>query len=61
MIVSSPDGLKQIKPSEVGCPVIALIPHNVTNGIRSVVESDVEYYLLSPFHKEDLENKLKLA
>jgi diguanylate cyclase (GGDEF)-like protein len=61
LIVSSPDGLKRIKPLEVGCPVIALIFHNVTSGIRSVVEYDVEYYLLSPFHKEDLETKIKLA
>jgi two-component system cell cycle response regulator len=61
LIVSSPDGLKRIKPLEVGCPVIALIFHNVTSGIRSVVEYDVEYYLLSPFYKEDLETKIKLA
>ncbi len=61
LIVSSPDGLRHIKPSELGCPIIALISSNVTNGIRSVVKSDVEYYLLRPFHKEDLDNKLKVA
>ncbi len=61
LIISSPDGLEHIKPSEVGCPVIAMISCNVTNGIRAVVKSDVEYYLLSPFHKEDFEHKLKLA
>ncbi len=61
LIVSSPDGLEHIKPSEAGCPVIALISGNVTTGIRSVLKSDVEYYLLSPFYKEDLEHKLKLA
>lgn len=61
LIVSSPDGLKHLKPSEVKCPIIAMISNDVTKGIRSVVESDVEYYLLSPFHKEDLEHKLKVA
>lgn len=61
LIVNSPDGLEHIKPSDAGCPLIALISSNVTNGIRSVVKYDVEYYLLSPFHKEDLETKIKLA
>jgi diguanylate cyclase (GGDEF)-like protein len=61
LIISSPDGLEHIKPSEAGCAVIALISRDITRGIRSVVESDVEYYLLCPFHKEDLEHKLRMA
>lgn len=61
LIVNSPDGLEHIKPSDAGCPLIALISSNVTNGIRSVVKYDVEYYLLSPLYKEDLEHKLKVA
>lgn len=61
LIISSPDGLEHIKPSEVKCPVIALISCNVTNGIRAVVKSDIEYYLLSPFHKEEFDHKLRLA
>lgn len=62
LIVCSPNGLAHIKPSEVECPIIAMISAgSVIKGIRSVVESDIEYYLLSPFYKEDLEHKLKLA
>lgn len=61
LIVNSPDGLEHIKPSDAGCPLIALISSNVTNGIRSVVKYDVEYYLLSPLYKEDREHKLKVA
>jgi two-component system cell cycle response regulator len=61
IIVNSPEGLEHIKPSKIGCPIIALISGNVTNGIRSVLKSDIEYYLLSPFYKEDLEHKLKVA
>ena len=61
LIVNSPDGLEHIKPSDAGCPLIALISSNVTSGIRSVVKYDVEYYLLSPLYKEDLEHKLKVA
>jgi diguanylate cyclase (GGDEF)-like protein len=61
LIISSPHGLKQIRPLEVRCPIIALISGNVTEGIRCVVKSDIEYYLMSPFYTEDLEHKLKLA
>lgn len=62
LIVSSPDGLENMKTSEVECPVIATITSaNITRGIHCVVKSDVGYYLLAPFYKEDLEHKLKLA
>ena len=61
LIVSSPDGLRHLNLSEVKCPVVAMISTNVTKGIRSVIESDVECYLLSPFHKDDLDSKLRLA
>jgi diguanylate cyclase (GGDEF)-like protein len=60
LIVSSPEGLRQIKPSEVGCPIVALISTNLTGGISSVVKSDIECYLLSPFYKDDLDHKLKV-
>lgn len=61
LIISSPHGLREIKPSEIKCPVIALISGNITDGIRSVMKCDIEYYLLSPFRKEDFEHKLKVA
>lgn len=60
LIVSSPDGLKNINPSEVKCPIIAFISRNKTKGIHSAVKSDVECYLLSPFFKEELDHKLKV-
>jgi len=62
VIIGSPGELEHIKPPEVKCPLIAMIASgNVTNGIRSVVKSGVGFYLLSPFYKEDLEHKLKVA
>ncbi|MBE0426304.1 MAG: sensor domain-containing diguanylate cyclase [Nitrospirae bacterium] len=62
LIISSPDGLKSLnlKSSEVKCPIIATISGKVTKGVRSAVDSDVEYYLLSPFHRDELDHKLKL-
>jgi len=61
IIINSPDGVEKIKTSGAGCPVIAMISSDITNGIRSVMKSDIECYLISPFYKEDFEHKLKLA
>jgi two-component system, cell cycle response regulator len=61
LIVSSPDGLRHIDPSEVTCPIIAIISADVTKGVHSAVKSDVECYLLSPFYKEELDHKLKVV
>jgi two-component system cell cycle response regulator len=60
LILSSPDGLKHVNPSEVKCPIIALISTNLTGGISSAVKSDIEGYLLRPFFKEELDQKLKV-
>jgi two-component system, cell cycle response regulator len=59
VILSSPDGLSQLQSSEVACPIIGIISTDETKGIHSAVKADVECYLLSPFHKEELEYKLK--
>jgi len=62
LIIGAPDGLEQVQPLEIQCPVIAMIHSaHVATGIRSVVKCDVEYYLLAPFYKEDLEHKIRLA
>lgn len=60
-VVGSTEGLERIKTSETGCPVIAMISEDITAGIQSVMKSDIESYLISPFHKEDFEHKLKMA
>ena len=60
-LVDSPDGLDQVKSLNIQCPMIALIFGNVTRGIRSIVGSDIECYLLSPFHRDDLERKLRVV
>lgn len=60
LIVSSPEGLRHIDPSEVNCPIIALVSANATKGIHSAVQSDLKCYLLKPFHKEELDHKLKM-
>jgi two-component system cell cycle response regulator len=60
LIVDSPTGIRDIKPSQVKCPIIALISTKITSGIRLAVEYDVECYLLSPFQEDELDYKLNL-
>ena len=38
-----------------------MLSGDITKGIRSVMKRNVECYLISPFHKEDFEYKLKTA
>ncbi len=59
LIVSSPDGLGELQPSEIPCPIMAIISKDETKGIHSAIKSDVESYLISPFSKEELDQKLK--
>ena len=61
LIVGSPAELGKIRHSNTGCPVIAMLSGDITKGIRSVMKRNVECYLISPFHKEDFEYKLKTA
>ena len=61
VIVSSPDVFEKINPEDVKCSVIAMVSGNITSGIRSVMKSDIEHYLVRPFYKEDFEYKLKTA
>src|SRR5574340_382242 len=61
LITGSPDELKGISYSKIGCPVIAMLSGDITKGIRSVIKNSVECYLISPFHKKDFEYKLKAA
>ncbi len=60
ILTDSPDGLEEINSIQHMSPVLALISRNVTQGIHKVVKSNAECYLISPFHKDDLESKLKV-
>lgn len=59
LIVGSPAELEKIRHSNTGCPVIAMVSGDINGGIRSAVKCNTECYLISPFHKEDFEYKLK--
>ena len=59
LVIGSPDELKGISYSKIGCPVISMLSGNITKSIRSLMQCNIECYLISPFHKEDFEYKLK--
>ncbi len=61
MVVSSPGGLMHVNPSELTCPIIAIISADLTGGLRSVVNTEVDCYLISPFHKDDFLSTLRHA
>jgi two-component system, cell cycle response regulator len=58
LLLDSPDGLEETRGLNITVPVIAMISGEVTKGVRSVIRSDVECYLIGPFHKDELESKL---
>ena len=55
------DAIPRLKPSTMGCPVFLAIIRSPQSGIRKAVRYGVENYLISPFHEEDLDFKIKLA
>ena len=61
LVIGSPDELKGISYSKIGCPVISMLSGNITKSINSLMQCNIEYYLISPFHKEDFDYKLKTA
>lgn len=61
LIVGSSAMPGKIKLADTGCPVIAMVAGDITNGIRSIIAQDIELYLISPFHEEDFEHKLNIA
>ncbi|MBI3377727.1 MAG: sensor domain-containing diguanylate cyclase [Nitrospirae bacterium] len=59
LITGNPDELKGISRSKIGCPVISMLSGDISKGLRSVMKRKIECYLISPFHREDFEYKLK--
>jgi two-component system cell cycle response regulator len=62
LIIGNTTALEHIKPTDMALPIIALITQgNTVQGIRSVVNSGLQYYLLAPFTEEDLDDRLRVA
>lgn len=59
-LIADSSSLGKIRPSEAGCPVIATVP-GVPGGMRSVAKHGIDYYLIHPYHKDDLKYKLEVV
>ncbi len=60
-VVGDFDIFGNIAPSQLGCPVIAMVSGDLAGGINRVIKHGIEYYLSSPFTEKDFEYKLGMA
>lgn len=61
LIVGVTAGIRKIKTSHRGCPVIAVVSGDVRRGLAKVTRNGIDSYILHPFYEKDLEFKLKNA
>lgn len=61
LIAGSPGCLEKLPLAAVRCPVLAVVSTGNPASMRSVVERDIEHYVFSPFHRDDLEYKLAIS
>jgi len=61
LILESPDGTDAIDGDRIDIPAIALVSEDIPGGLKGVVKYNIDCYLISPFHQEDLEHKLRSA
>ncbi len=59
IITGSPECLDRVGKAKADTPIIAMVSKDLTRGMRSVVRNDIEYYLLRPYVRSDLDYKLK--
>jgi two-component system cell cycle response regulator len=61
LMAGSPQCLDKIPRASASCPVLALVSPGNPASMRSVIERDIEHYIFSPIHKDDLEYKLAVT
>ncbi len=61
LIVGFPDGSAGLQADAAALPTVALITGDIPCCLREVLRYNIEYYLMRPFHEDDLELKLKAA
>jgi len=60
LLAGAPKCLDRINMDGDAPPIIAMVSSDLSDGMRSVVENNLDYYVLSPYVKEDLAHKLNL-
>ncbi len=61
LFIESPAGTSNLKRYKLKIPTIALVQDDVPRGLRDVLKHEIDYYVISPFHKDDLKLKIKTA
>jgi len=61
IIAGAPEHLEKISSSAAGIPVIAMLPKDTPKGMRTIIDNDIENYLMAPYQEFDIECKLHLA
>jgi two-component system cell cycle response regulator len=61
MIVEAPNGTKDLSALTEPPPTIALITDDLPKGLKSVVKCNIDCYVTSPYHEDDLYFKIKSA
>ncbi|MDA8086562.1 MAG: GAF domain-containing protein, partial [Nitrospiraceae bacterium] len=61
IIAGTGDGcLDELSSSAREFPVVAMVEKDLTKGLSQVMRHNLEFYLMAPFHKDDLDYKLKV-
>lgn len=61
IIAGAPDHLAKVAKSSFGIPLIAILAKDMPKGMRSIIDHNIENYLISPYQEFDMECKLHLA
>lgn len=60
LIVGVPEGLKGILPLPEGIRILAMLSSGVPGGMRSIIDANIENYMLPPYYEYDLSCKLQI-
>ncbi len=52
---------EKFREIEIDIPKIALIMENIPRALNAVINYNIDYYLIAPFHEEDLDLKIRIA
>lgn len=60
LITGAPECLKSILPVPENIRILAMLPKGASKGMRSILEANIEHYMLPPFFDYDLSCKLQI-
>ncbi|MDA8387125.1 MAG: sensor domain-containing diguanylate cyclase [Nitrospiraceae bacterium] len=52
--------LDEVAPIARRLPIVAMVEKDLSGGLSRVIDNNIEFYLMAPFHEDDLDYKLKV-